>query len=199
MHHVITWIFNIIFSDKGCLWLQHVLWCIKCHQGSKRQREPVTIELMHIIFQSLNFYKHTMLWAACCLGFFGFSHALEFTINSHFNPDVHIAVSDVQAESLVNSGYVSDLYTHSHHLYHGGSRPTHLTGITCASFFFPSCFCRVPQDFGGSGPGLPSTLSPSLPLQTGMGSSESPFSLEWGLIAGLRGFASHGGSILSRG
>ena len=41
-------------------------------------------------------------WAACCLGFFGFSQAVEFTINSHFNPDVHIAVGDVQAESLVN-------------------------------------------------------------------------------------------------
>ena len=68
-----------------------------------------------------------------------------------------------------------------------------------ASFFFPSCFCRVPQDFGSSGPGLPPALSPSVPLQTGMGSSESPFALEWGLIAGLRGFASHGGSILSRG
>ena len=30
-------------------------------------------------------------------------------------------------------------------------------------------------------------------------SSESPFGLEWGPMAGLRGFASHGGSILSRG
>ena len=92
---------------------------------------------------------------------------------------------------------IRDLYTHSHHYYHGGSRPTHLTGIAC--FFFPSCFCRVPQDFGSSGPGLPPALSPSFPLQTGMGSSESPFSLEWGLIAGLRRFASHGGSILFRG
>ena len=55
-------------------------------------------------FQSLNLYNHTMLWAACCLLFFGFSHAVEFTVNSHFNPDVHIAVGDVQAESLVNSG-----------------------------------------------------------------------------------------------
>ena len=45
-----------------------------------------------------------MLWAACCLLFFGFSHAVEFTVNSHFNPDVHIAVGDVQAESLVNLG-----------------------------------------------------------------------------------------------
>ena len=88
----------------GCLWLQRVLWGIKRHQGSKRQHEPITIELMHISFLSLNFYNHTMLWAACCLRFFGFSHALEFTVNSHFNPDVHIAVGNVQAESLVNSG-----------------------------------------------------------------------------------------------
>ena len=71
--------------------------------------------------------------------------------------------------------------------------------VLLACFFFPSCFCRVPQDFGSSGPGLPPALSPSFPLQTGMGSSESPFSLEWGLIAGLRRFASHGGSILFRG
>lgn len=64
----------------------------------------MTIELMHIIFQSLNFYNHTMFWAARCLGFFGFSHAVELTINSHFNPDIHIAVGDVQAESLVKPG-----------------------------------------------------------------------------------------------
>ena len=82
----------------------HVLQGIKCHQGSKRQHEPITIELMHVIFQSLNFYNRTMFWAACCLGVFGFSHVVEFTVNSHFNPGVHIAVGDVQAESLVNSG-----------------------------------------------------------------------------------------------
>ena len=41
----------------GCLWLQHMLWGIKHHQGSKHQHESITIELMHIIFQSLNFYK----------------------------------------------------------------------------------------------------------------------------------------------
>ena len=297
----------------SCLWLQRVLQGIKRHQGSKRQHEPTTIELMHVIFQSLNFYNRTMLWAACCLAVFGFSHVVEFTVNSHFNPGVHIAVGDVQAESLVNSGsfriyikyskmdpfcqgcykfiiyigagkcdlcpmraliqylhvhgstpgplflhsdgtplnrqrltssiqsilsaagsllhwsqllhcwhnyfssllwltrsphqdtqqngsgYVSDLHTHSHHYYYRGSRPTHLTGITCASFSFPSCFCRVPQDFVSSGPGLPPALSPSSPLQSGLGSSESPFGLEWGLITGLRGFASYGGSTLSRG
>ena len=98
-----------------------------------------------------------------------------------------------------SDNYVSDLYIHSHHYNHGNSRPTHLTGISCASFSFPSCFCRVPQDFVSSGPGLPPALSPASPLQSGMGSSESPFGLEWGLIAGSRGFASHEGSILSRG
>ena len=45
-----------------------------------------------------------MLWAACCLGFFGFLRAGEFTVNSPFNPDIHLAVSDVHADSLVNPG-----------------------------------------------------------------------------------------------
>ena len=80
---------------------------IKRHEGSnRRQHQPITIELMHIIFQSLNFsdYNHTMLWAACCLGFFGFLRAVEFTVNYPFNSDIHLAVSDVQADSLVNPG-----------------------------------------------------------------------------------------------
>ena len=65
----------------GCLHLQRVLWGVKRHQGStKRQRQPFTIKLMHIIFQSLNFsdFNHTMLWAACFLGFFGFLRTDEF-------------------------------------------------------------------------------------------------------------------------
>ena len=61
-------------------------------------------------------------------------------------------------------------YTHSHHYNHRHSRPTRLTGITCTSFSFPSCFCRVSQGFVSSGPGLPPALSPSSPLQSGMGS-----------------------------
>ena len=42
--------------------------------------------------------------AACCLGFFGFLRVGEFTVNSPFNPTMHLAVSDVQADSLVNLG-----------------------------------------------------------------------------------------------
>ena len=33
---------------------------------------------------------------------FGFLRACEFTVNSPFNPDIHLDVSDVQADSLVN-------------------------------------------------------------------------------------------------
>ena len=47
----------------GCLQLQRELRGIKRHQGSnKHWREPITIELMHNIFQSLNFsdYNHRL-------------------------------------------------------------------------------------------------------------------------------------------
>ena len=91
----------------GCLRLQRVFQGIKRHQGSNKRRcHPIAIELMYIIFRSLNFsdYSHTMLWAACCLGCFGFLRASEFTVNLFLNPDIHLAVSDVEADSLINPG-----------------------------------------------------------------------------------------------
>ena len=43
-----------------------------------------------------------MLWATFCHGIFGFLRAGEFTVNSPFNPDFHLTVSDIQADSLFN-------------------------------------------------------------------------------------------------
>ena len=42
-----------------------------------------------------------MIWAACCLGFFGFLRAGEFTVPSaaEFNPEVHLSLADVVLDS----------------------------------------------------------------------------------------------------
>lgn len=59
---------------------------------------------MLIIYCSLDFsvHDHTMLWAACCVWFFGFLPAGEFTVNSPFDPTMHLTVNDIQADSLSN-------------------------------------------------------------------------------------------------
>ena len=56
------------------LQLQRLLPSIKRHQGLTRlQRQSVTADFMRIIQRSLDTHnsEHVMLWAACCLGFFG--------------------------------------------------------------------------------------------------------------------------------
>ena len=43
-----------------------------------------------------------MLWAACCLGFFGFLWAGEFTVNCAFDPSIHLTVQDLQVDAEAN-------------------------------------------------------------------------------------------------
>ena len=89
----------------NCLQLQRLLRGIKRVQGpSPPKRLPVTSDLLKVIQQSLDLKSqdHIMLWAVCCLDFFGFLRAGEFTTNSSFDPSIHLTLSDVQADSLVD-------------------------------------------------------------------------------------------------
>ena len=89
----------------NCFQLQCLLPGIKRHQGSSLpQRQPVTADLMRIIQRSLDAHnsKHIMLWAACCVGFFGFLRAEEFTVNCAFDPSIHLTVQDFQVDAEVN-------------------------------------------------------------------------------------------------
>ena len=89
----------------NCLQLQRLLQGIKRHQGSSLpQRQPVTDNLMRIIQRSLDAHnsEHIMLWAACCLGFFGFLWAGEFTVNCAFDPSIHLTVPDLPVDAEVN-------------------------------------------------------------------------------------------------
>ena len=59
----------------GCLRLQRLLRGIKRVQGPVTPtRLPITIDHLRVIQRSLDLSAadHVMLWAACCLGFFGF-------------------------------------------------------------------------------------------------------------------------------
>ena len=56
---------------------------------------------MSVLQQSLdhNNPDNVMLWAACCLGFFGFLRAGEFTVNGTFDPTLNLTMADVQVDS----------------------------------------------------------------------------------------------------
>ena len=67
-----------------------------------RVRLLITVTLMGRIKSSLSAKPHQwenlMVWAACCTGFLGFLRCAEFVTldNTHFDPKVHLSISDLE-------------------------------------------------------------------------------------------------------
>ena len=93
------------YALVNCLQLQCLLRGKKGVQGSSpTKRIPINIDILRVIQGSLDLKLrvHVMLWAACCFGFFAFLRAGEFTISQPFDPSIHLTVSDLQVDTLVN-------------------------------------------------------------------------------------------------
>ena len=65
---------------------------------------PAILKTMHTVWSQYPVtFNKVMLWAACCMGFFGFMRAGEFTCRSpNTPPDDTLSVSDISIDSRVN-------------------------------------------------------------------------------------------------
>ena len=91
--------------------VERVLKGIKLSQAKSRpphSRLPITSSIMckirSVLAKTPNDYNNIMLWAACCLAFFGFLCCSEFTIPSQdtFDDAVHLSFNDISVDDKQN-------------------------------------------------------------------------------------------------
>lgn len=95
--------------------LEYVLRGVKRLQGTrpKRPRLPMTPNILHALHRlwspRADQVDVLMLWAAGCLGFFGFLRAGEFTIDTleSFDPASHLTPTDISVDSREDPQVVS--------------------------------------------------------------------------------------------
>ena len=79
------------------------------------QRLPVTPQILRLFFftwsQQPTSQDAVMLWAACCMGFFGFLRAGEFTVSAQKKPS--LTVNDISVDSHSSPSFVSLHLRHS--------------------------------------------------------------------------------------
>ena len=80
--------------------------------GRRRARLPITPDILMKIYRQWSHvaqtYDHIMLWAAFCLGFFGFMHSGEFACPSwrDFKVDM-LSPQDVSVHSHISPSYIT--------------------------------------------------------------------------------------------
>ena len=85
--------------------LQQVLTGVKKESAPRRPRLPITLEIMRklksILLKQPNDHDNILMWAACCLAFFGFLRCGEFTMPAKgaFDVEVHLTPSDLAVDS----------------------------------------------------------------------------------------------------
>ena len=84
--------------------IQHM----KPRQG--KPRLPITPLILKSILDQSSGYDSTMLWAVCCLAFFGFLRCGEFTVTAGtlFDAAKHLAFQDISVNSHVDPTLLAD-------------------------------------------------------------------------------------------
>ncbi len=84
----------------------------KAKTNPPRVRLPITIDIMsrikEVLAQAPGDHNNIVLWAACCLAFFGFLRSSEFTVPSQtgYDPCVHLSFADIALNSIQNPSLI---------------------------------------------------------------------------------------------
>ena len=104
-----------VFNTQSTPRLGQMLQGIKRYQACSRLptiRLPITIQIMRslkaVLARNHKDYQNIMMWAVCCIAFFGCLRCSEFTApnQTSYDPTIHLSYSDVVVDSKISPSMV---------------------------------------------------------------------------------------------